>query len=793
MYKHFFKRLFDFIVSLIGAIVLLPFFILIGIIIFIDNPGPVFFRQKRVGKNKKLFWLWKFRTMKTKTPDIPTHLLEHPEQYITRFGRIARKLSIDELPQIWQILFGKMSIIGPRPALWNQDDLIAERDKYGANDIKPGLTGWAQINGRDELEIPVKAALDGEYVKKMSFAFDCKCFFGTIKAVFKRDGVVEGGTGELHKGNSDEKMNYLQEYDNWRNNPIFDENTRAELNALTDEKEIEDRFYKQLSFGTGGLRGIIGAGTNRMNIYTVGKATQGLANFINSQTENGSVVIAYDSRIMSKEFALDSALVLCANGIKTYLFETLHATPQLSFALRYFKATAGIVITASHNPPQYNGYKAYWSDGGQVVPPYDKLIIEQVNKITDYADIKRISESQAQEQGLLTYIGEEVDDAYIGELKKLVLNPDAIKKVAKDLKIVYTPLNGTGLVPVTRILKELGFENVSVVEKQAQPDGNFPTLEYPNPEDKKAFALALKLAEKENADIVLATDPDADRLGIYAYDSKSGEYKSFTGNMSALLIAEYELSQKSKMGALPDNRKNAALITTVVSSKMAYAIAEEYGLTVKEVLTGFKYIGEQINLFEKAKEENNGVLDYSKNALEFEFGYEESYGCLIGTHARDKDAVVAVMALCEAAAYYKTQGIGLWEQMLNIYDKYGYYIEDLQSITLSGVDGANKIVALMKQLRENSPKQLGDFKVIAVRDYFQSVRTDSISGEVSVIDLPQSNVLYFELDDNGWCCVRPSGTEPKIKIYFGVKGNSIQNAQLLLSKVKEDIMALIGC
>ena len=361
------------------------------------------------------------------------------------------------------------------------------------------------------------------------------------------------------------------------------------------------------------------------------------------------------------------------------------------------------------------------------------------------------------------------------------------------MRIVYTPLNGAGLVPVTRILKELGFENVFVVPEQAQPDGNFPTLEYPNPEDKKAFALALELAKKENCDIVLATDPDADRLGIYAYDATSGEYKAFTGNMSGLLIAEYELSQKSKMGALPANRKNAAIITTVVSSKMAYDIAQEYGLTVKEVLTGFKFIGEQINLFEKAKDENNGELDYSKNALEFEFGYEESYGCLVGTHARDKDAVVAVMALCEAAAYYRTQGLSLWDQMLNIYNKYGYYIEDLQSITLNGADGANKIAEIMKQLRNTPPQQLGDFKVVAIRDYLESTRKDLISGELSEIILPKSNVLYFELEDNGWCCIRPSGTEPKIKIYFGVKSISIENSIVLLDKVKSDIMTLIGC
>ena len=587
-------------------------------------------------------------------------------------------------------------------------------------------------------------------------------------------------------------MNYKQEYKKWCESEVFDADTRDELKALTDEKEIEDRFYKQLSFGTGGLRGIIGAGTNRMNIYTVGKASQGLANFINSQTKSGSVVIAYDSRRMSKEFALDSALILCANGVKTYLFDTLHATPQLSFAVRYFNATAGIVITASHNPPQYNGYKVYWSDGGQIVPPYDKLIIDEVNKVTDYADIKRMTEAEAIKSGLLTYIGIEVDDAYIAELKKLVLNQEAIRKVANDIKIVYSPLNGTGYVPVTRILKELGFANVWVVPEQAKPDGNFPTLEYPNPEDKKAFTYALKLAKEVGADIVLATDPDADRLGVYALDVKSGEYKVFTGNMSGLLIAEYELSQKKEKGLLPENPQNAALITTIVSSKMAYDIAGAYGLTVKEVLTGFKYIGEQIKLFDEARAKNNGALDYKKGALEFEFGYEESYGCLVGTHARDKDAIVAVMALCEAAAYYKTRGLTLWDQMLNIFDKYGYYAEDLKSVTLGGVDGANKISEMMQQMRNSAPQKIGGLKVVGVRDYSTGVRKDASTGATSQIELPKSNVLYFELENNGWCCVRPSGTEPKIKFYFGAKGNSFENAHTILDRIKADMMALVG-
>lgn len=585
-------------------------------------------------------------------------------------------------------------------------------------------------------------------------------------------------------------MGYKEEYEKWCTSDVFDLETRKELLALTDEKEIEDRFYKQLSFGTGGLRGVIGAGTNRMNIYTVGKASQGLANFINSRTDKGSIAIAYDSRIMSYEFALDSALIFAANGIKAFLFESLRPTPELSFAVRELQTTAGIVITASHNPPQYNGYKVYWSDGGQIVAPYDKLIIDEVNKISDYNLIKRIGRKEAENKGLLEIIGKEIDDKYISELRTLVLNADVLAKCAKDIKIVYTPLNGTGNIPVRRILRELGFENVWVVPEQEKPDGNFPTLEYPNPEDKKAFTYALALAKKVDADIVLATDPDADRLGIYVKDSKTGEYIPFTGNMSGLLIAEYELSQKAEKGLLPAERKNGAIVTTIVSSKMAYDIANGYGLTVKEVLTGFKYIGEQIKIFEEAKAANGGLLDYSKDALEYEFGYEESYGCLVGTHARDKDAVVAVMALCEAAAYYKSKGLTLCDQMENIYKKYGYYLEDLESITLKGADGSLKIAATMDKLRNDSPKSFGGSKVLAVRDYRDKVRIDKLNSTKEQLKLPVSNVLYFELENNGWCCARPSGTEPKIKFYFGVKGKNLSEAQELLAAVKRDLMKI---
>ena len=585
-------------------------------------------------------------------------------------------------------------------------------------------------------------------------------------------------------------MDVKAEYTRWCTDPVFDEATHAELRSISDEKEIEDRFYKNLSFGTGGLRGVIGAGTNRMNLYTVGKATQGLADFIRTQTQSGSVAIAYDSRRMSPEFAMRAACILAANGIKAYLFESLRPTPELSFAVRFLHATAGIVITASHNPPQYNGYKVYWSDGGQIVPPYDKRIIDCVNAVKDYDCVRTMSEEEAKRSGMLEIIGKEIDDAYMAAIKALVLEHGAIQKMAKDIRIVYTPLNGTGYMPVTRVLSELGFEQIFTVPEQSQPDGNFPTLRYPNPEDPAAFSYALALAEKVNADIILATDPDADRLGVYAKDSATGKYMPFTGNMSGLLIAEYELSRREEKGLLPADRADGALVTTIVSSNMAFPIARAYGLSVVEVLTGFKYIGEQIKLFEEAREKNGGKLDHKKGAYEYEFGFEESYGCLVGTHARDKDAVVAVMALCEAAAYYKSLGKTLWDQMLEIYAKYGYYREALESITIPGAEGAQKIEAIIADLRADIPQTIGEEKVIAMRDYRAGIRTSLADGKQTQLLLPKSNVLYFELEGDGWCCVRPSGTEPKIKFYFGVKADTMQKADEKLRLLKAGLLEL---
>ena len=564
---------------------------------------------------------------------------------------------------------------------------------------------------------------------------------------------------------------YLVKYEKWLNDPCFDENTKKELESIKgNDKEIEDRFYKDLEFGTAGLRGVIGAGTNRMNKYTVGKATQGLANFILKEgTQNKGVAIAYDSRHMSKEFSEETALCLNANGIKTFVFESLRPVPELSFTVRKLGCTAGVMITASHNPPEYNGYKVYWNDGAQIVPPKDKQIIDEVNAITDFSTIKTMDKKEAVEKGLYVQIGKEVDDDFVNTLKSLVLNPDVIKKEQDDVTIVYTPLHGAGNVPVQRVLKELGFTHVYVVPEQEKPDGDFPTVSYPNPEDKKAFKLALELAEKVNADVVLATDPDSDRLGVYSKD-ENGEYVPYTGNMSALLIAEYELSQKKEKGLLP---KNGAIITTIVSSNMTKDLAKEYGLTMFETLTGFKWIGEKIRQFE---ENNNNYM--------YEFGFEESYGCLISPHARDKDGISAVMALCEATAYYKSKGITLWEQMLNIYKKYGFYKEGQVSITLKGADGAEQIKAMMEKMRKNPPKKLGSYDVLEVRDYKEHtiVKADGTKGKT---DLPTSNVLYYDLNDNSWCCVRPSGTEPKIKFYMGVKGKSMLDAEDKLNELTE--------
>lgn len=568
--------------------------------------------------------------------------------------------------------------------------------------------------------------------------------------------------------------NVKKNYEYWCTSPIFDDATKSELKSLEgNEDEIFDRFYRELEFGTGGLRGVIGAGTNRMNFYTVGKATQGLANFINKQGAAAKgVAIAFDSRRMSPEFADTAACVLAANGIKAYIFDSLRPTPELSFALRTLGCTAGIVVTASHNPPEYNGYKVYWEDGAQITAPKDAQIIGEVNAIKDYAEIKKMTTEEAKAAGLYEVIGKEIDDKYMEALKKLVLHPEAIKQMASSLKIVYTPLHGTGNVPVRRVLKELGFEQVTVVPEQELPDGNFPTVSYPNPEDKKAFALALDLAKKVDADLVLATDPDADRLGVYAKDTKTGEYKVFTGNMSGMLICEYEMSQKKALGILPDN---GALVTTIVSSNMAQAVAKEYGMKFIECLTGFKYIGEQIKFFEQT------------GSNEYVFGFEESYGCLVGTHARDKDAVVTVMALCEAAAYYKTQGITLWDQMLNIYNKYGYYKEDLFTMTFKGADGAKKMQDMMDAYRKNTPKQVGAYKVLRLRDYKNDVITDLATGETTPTGLPKSNVLYFELENDAWFCVRPSGTEPKIKFYAGIKGTSLEDSAKKLDELMEAI------
>ena len=572
-------------------------------------------------------------------------------------------------------------------------------------------------------------------------------------------------------------MNYLDEYTKWLESDFIDEDTKNELIKIKDDKkEIEDRFYKNLEFGTAGLRGIIGAGTNRMNQYTVSKATQGLANYIiKNNGQNKGVAIAYDSRHMSKEFSEITANCLNANGIKTYVFESLRPVPELSYAVRKLGCTSGVMITASHNPSKYNGYKVYWDDGAQVVPPHDKGIIEEVNKIEKYEDAKTINKDEAIEKGLYNTIGKEVDDCYIEELKKLSLNPNVIKD-QKDLKIVYTPLHGTGRKPVQRILKEIGFENVYTVPEQEEPDGDFPTVDYPNPEDKNAFKLALDLAKNKNVDIVLATDPDADRLGVYAKDSETGKYMPFTGNMSGMLIAEYILSQRKEKGIL---NNNGALVTTIVSTDLAKAIAKEYNLKVFEVLTGFKYIGEKIRQFEESK-------DYT-----YEFGFEESYGCLIGTYARDKDAIVAVMMLCEAAAYYKSKGLTLWDQMLNIYKKYGYYKEDVMSLTFEGADGAEKIKEILNNLRTNPLLKIWKYKVLEFRDYKEEKIINMLTKDEKKTQLPNSNVLYYELENNCWCCVRPSGTEPKIKFYIGVKEKKEEEADNAIKQIKEELLKYI--
>ena len=558
-------------------------------------------------------------------------------------------------------------------------------------------------------------------------------------------------------------MDYREIYEQWLANPYFDEAIKEELKGISeDENEIKERFYMDLEFGTAGLRGIIGAGTNRMNIYVVRRATQGLANYIAKVDKKAQgVAIAYDSRHMSPEFADEAALCLAANGIKAYIFESLRPTPELSFAVRHLGCVAGINVTASHNPPEYNGYKVYWEDGAQITPPHDSGIMGEVKAISDWNTVKTMDKAEAEKAGLFEVIGKEVDDAYMAELKKQVIHMDAIQAEGKNLKIVYTPLHGTGNIPARRILKELGFENVYVVKEQELPDGDFPTVSYPNPEAAEAFELGLKLAKEVDADLVLATDPDADRLGVRVKD-KNGEYHDLTGNMSGCLLANYEISQRKAVnGSLPED---GALIKTIVTTNLADAIAKGYGVKLIEVLTGFKFIGQQILGFEKS-----GKGSYL-------FGFEESYGCLIGTYARDKDAIVATMALCEAAAYYKTQGKTLWDAMIEMYEQFGYYKDDIKAVTMKGIEGLQKIQDIMNSLRQNPPAEFAGHKVVAVRDYKADTIKNLETGEVTPTGLPNSNVLYYELTNDAWVCVRPSGTEPKVKFYYGVKGTSLADA-----------------
>ena len=573
-------------------------------------------------------------------------------------------------------------------------------------------------------------------------------------------------------------MNYQEQYQEWLTNPYFDEETKQELKAIADnENEIKERFYKDLEFGTAGLRGVIGAGTNRLNIYTVRKATQGLANYILQKgLQEKGVAIAYDSRRMSPEFADEAALCLNANGIKAYVFESLRPTPELSYAVRKLNCVAGINITASHNPPEYNGYKVYWEDGAQITPPHDKGIMDEVKKVTDFNTVKTMTLEAAKAAGLYVVIGGEIDDAYMEELKKQVIHWDAIKEMGKTLKIVYSPLHGTGNIPARRILKELGFENVYVVKEQELPDGEFPTVSYPNPEAEEAFELGLKLAKEVDADLVLATDPDADRLGVYVKDSKSGEYKVLTGNMSVCLLADYVIVQIKATVGLPED---GYLIKTIVTSNMADAIAKGYGTGLIEVLTGFKFIGQQILGFEQSKKGT------------YLFGFEESYGCLIGTHARDKDAIVATMALCEAAAYYKTKGMTLWDAMVDMYERFGYYKDDIQAITLKGIEGLAKIQEILETLRKEPPTKIGAYEVLKARDYQADTIKDLVTGEMTRTGLPNSNVLYYDLTDDAWLCVRPSGSEPKVKFYYGVKGTSLEDADAKSEALGKEVLAMI--
>ena len=571
---------------------------------------------------------------------------------------------------------------------------------------------------------------------------------------------------------------YMRIYNEWLSNPYFDDATKAELKAIEgNENEIKERFYMDLEFGTAGLRGIIGAGINRMNIYVVRRATQGLANYIIKQGgADKGVAIAYDSRRMSPEFAMEAAMTLAANGIKAYKFESLRPTPELSFAVRELGCIAGINITASHNPPEYNGYKVYWEDGAQFTPPHDKGVTEEVLAIEDLSTVKTTDEASAVAAGKYEVIGKEIDDKYIAHVKAQVVNQKAIDEMQDQITIVYTPLHGTGNIPARRVMKELGFEHVYVVPEQELPDGNFPTVSYPNPEAAEAFELGLKLAKEKDADLVLATDPDADRLGVYVKDAKSGDYIPLTGNMSGSLLCEYVLSQKQAAGKIPEDGQ---VVKSIVSTNLIDAVAKAYGVELIEVLTGFKWIGQQI-----LKNERTGKGTYL-------FGMEESYGCLIGTYARDKDAISATAALCEAAAYYKAKNMTLWDAMIAMYEKYGYYKDAVKSIGLSGIEGLAKIQAIMENLRTNTPAEVGGYKVLSARDYKMDTIKDLATGEVKPTGLPSSNVLYYDMEDGVWMCVRPSGTEPKIKFYYGVKGSSLEDAEKKAADMGAAVQAMV--
>ena len=571
-------------------------------------------------------------------------------------------------------------------------------------------------------------------------------------------------------------MLFSEKYHHWLNSSVIDENMKNELRNIKDEKELEDRFYKDLEFGTGGLRGIIGAGSNRMNIYTVSKATQGFANYLNNRFENPSVAIAYDSRNMSKEFAKSAALTLCANNIKVYLFEDLRPTPMLSFATRYLSCKGGIVITASHNPKEYNGYKVYDEFGGQVTDEKASIIINEVNNIKDFDEIKNIKEEDALNKNLLVYIGEEVDKAYIDSVKGLSIRTNLVKEKANDLNVIYTPIHGSGNVPVRRVLKELGYTGVKVVKEQEAPNGNFPTASYPNPEEPAVFKLALDMAKTENPDVIFATDPDADRIGVVVKD-KTGEYKVLTGNQTGLLLTHYILDALKEENKLPEN---GVVIKTIVTTEGARKIAEDYNVEIMDVLTGFKYIGEKIREF---KESNNKT---------YLFGFEESYGYLAGDFVRDKDAVIAAMLIAEMTLYYKEQGKSLYDGLIELYEKYGYFKESLVSFGLKGKEGQEKIAKCIDSLRNTTLKEVNGVNVKTKLDYKLSVEEDMITGEKKEINLPKSNVLKFILENGSYFVVRPSGTEPKMKAYIAVKGNSLNGAEKDLEEFKESVVSLIN-